>query len=146
MGNAGKYQTDFYAWAIEQAGLLRSGRLAEVDVENIAEEIESMGRSEKRELVNRLSVLLTHLLEWQVQPSFRGTSWLLAIREQRARLAEHLTDNPSLKPLLPDAIATAYRFALLAAQRQTGLPEGAFPAICPWSDENVLLPEFLPET
>ena len=70
------YDRDFYAWANEQAALLRAGRLTEADIENIAEEIESMGRSEKRELVGRLAILLQHLLKWQFQPGRRSASWL----------------------------------------------------------------------
>ena len=91
------YSTDFYAWAQEQAALLRAGRLNEADIANIAEEIESMGRGEKRELVNRLTVLLLHLLKWRFQPGFRSASWSSSIREQRIRLSSHMRDNPSLK-------------------------------------------------
>ena len=126
-----RYERDFHAWTTEQAALLRAGRLSEADVENIAEEIESMGRSEKRELANRLTVLLIHFLKWQVQPERRSNSWRLAIVEQRLRLAEHLKDNPSLKAALPDGFASAYRLALLGAQRETDLPEDAFPAASP---------------
>ena len=144
MSSAHAYDRDFYAWAIEQAALLRAGRLSEADIGNIAEEIESMGRSEKRELVNRLIVLLTHLLKWQVQPTRCGNSWRLTVLTQRGRLAEHLKDNPSLKSTLPDAFTTAYRFALLDAQKQTGLGEGAFPATCPWTADQVTDDGFLP--
>ena len=84
--NATLYDTDFYAWANEQAALLRAGRLSEADIENIAEEIESMGRSERSELVNRLTVLLVHLLKWRYQPGLRGRSWRLTIEEQRDQL------------------------------------------------------------
>src|SRR3977135_2624419 len=98
--NATLYDTDFYAWANEQAALLRAGRLAEADIENIAEEIETMGRSEKRELVSRMSVLLLHLLKWQFQPARRGNSWRLSIENTRYQLEEHLDDNPSLKSQL----------------------------------------------
>lgn len=139
------YSRDFYAWSVQQAALLRAGRLAEADIGNIAEEIESMGRSEKRELVNRLTVLLVHLLKWQAQPALRGNSWRLTILEQRGQLVEHLKDNPSLKSLLADAFTTAYRFALLGAQRETGLPEVAFPGRCPWTGEQVMAEGFLPE-
>lgn len=121
MSNAAGYEVDFYAWTIEQAGLLRAGRLSEADIENIAEEIESMGRREKRELVNRLTVLLVHLLKWQAQPAFRGDSWRLTILEHRRRLAEHLKDDPSLRGALAETMATAYGFALLGAQKETGL-------------------------
>ena len=144
MSDAGAYDRDFYAWTMEQVALLRAGRLSEADIGNIAEEIESMGRSEKRELVNRLIVLLTHLLKWQVQPTRRGNSWRLTVLTQRGRLAEHLKDNPSLKSTLPDAFTTAYRFALLDAQKQTGLGEGAFPATCPWTADQVTDDGFLP--
>ena len=88
------YDRDFYAWANEQAALLRAGKLMEADIQNIAEEIESMGRSEKRELVSRLTVLLLHLLKWQFQPGLRGTSWRLSIENTRYQLEEHIEDNP----------------------------------------------------
>ena len=144
MSDATAYEQDFYAWANRQAALLRAGRLSEADIENIAEEIESMGRSEKRELVNRLAVLLTHLLKWQVQPTHRGNSWRLTIVEQRIQLAEHLKDNPSLKATLPETFTTAYRLALVVAQKETNLPEGAFPAACPWTPDQVMADDFMP--
>ncbi len=138
------YNRDFHAWAMRQAALLRDGRLAEADLAHIAEEIESMGRSQKTELVNRLAVLLAHLLKWEAQPNRRGRSWDLTIREQRIRLAEHLQDSPSLKTAAPDALASGFRRALLRAQRETGLPEHAFPAACPWTFDQVLDDGFLP--
>jgi hypothetical protein len=144
MNTVSKYATDFFGWATEQAQLLREGRLSEADIDNIAEEIESMGRGEKRELVNRLAVLLAHLLKWQFQPGLRGNSWRLTVIEQRERLVEHLKENPSLQSILPDAFATAYRFALLAAQRDTGLPESAFPKVCPYSFEQTVDEGFWP--
>ncbi|WP_448204695.1 DUF29 domain-containing protein [Azospirillum sp. sgz302134] len=140
------YDGDFYAWAIEQAALLRAGKLDAVDIENIAEEIESMGRSEKRELVNRLTVLLLHLLKWQFQPALRGSSWRLTIKEQRIRLASHLADNPSLKGKLPEAMTDAYRLALIEAERETGLDESTFPASCPWTFADLMNNNFWPET
>ena len=139
------YDQDFYAWANEQAQLLRAGKLSEADIEHIAEEIESMGRSEKRELVNRLSVLLMHLLKWRFQPTARGTSWRLTIEEQRDRLADHLADNPSLKATLDASIAAGYRFAILGAARETGLDRVVFPATCPWSFEQIVDPAFWPD-
>jgi len=143
--NTRKYDSDFYAWANEQAALLREGRFAEADVENIAEEIESLGRSEKRELVNRLAVLLAHLLKWQFQPAWRGKSWRLTIKEQRRKLAEHLEENPSLKPLLGEAIGRAYQDAISDVQKDTPLTEDDLPALCPYTPEQVLGAEFLPE-
>jgi hypothetical protein len=145
MSNQQLYDQDFYAWANEQAGLLRSGRLAEADIEHIAEEIESMGKGEKRELVNRLAVLLLHLLKWQFQPVFRGTRWRLTIEEQRNRLEDHLADNPSLKSSLNETIANAYRLAVLGAARETGIERNAFPVVCLWSMQQVMDPAFYPE-
>ncbi len=145
MGTASSYDNDFYAWAMEQAALIRAGNLAAIDLENVAEEIESMGRSEKRELINRLNVLLLHLLKWQYQPSFQGRSWRLSIEEQRYRLKGHLRDNPSLKAKVPEAIADAYHIAQVEAERETGLPRSTFPDTCPWSFEQINTPDFWPE-
>ncbi|MDR3535017.1 MAG: DUF29 domain-containing protein [Acetobacteraceae bacterium] len=139
------YDRDFYAWANEQAALLRAGKLERADIANIAEEIESMGRSEKRELVNRLTVLLLHLLKWQFQPGLRGNSWRLSIEEQRYRLADHMDDNPSLRSKLDDAIRDAYRLALVEAERETGLARATFPPACPYSFEKAMDSDFWPE-
>ena len=122
------YETDFFAWANEQASLLRAGKLSMADIENIAEEIESMGKSEKRELVSRLTVLILHLLKWQFQPNLRGNSWRLSVANSRDQLADHLSDNPSLKAKLPEAIEAAYRYARRDAARETGMDVDTFPA------------------
>ncbi|MBV9784032.1 MAG: DUF29 domain-containing protein [Acidisphaera sp.] len=142
---AGEYKRDFYAWANRQAALLRDGRVAEADLENIAEEIASMGRAEKRELVSRLAVLLLHLLKWRFQPARRSNSWRSSIAEQRIRLAGHLEDNPSLRPLLPEVLPRAFALAVLGASRQTGLAEQDLPQDCPWSAEQAMADGFLPE-
>ncbi len=139
------YQDDFYAWAMQQAALLRAGRFAVADIENIAEEIESMGRVEKRELVNRLTILLMHLLKWQFQPGFRSASGSSSIREQRIRLRSHLQDNPSLKAKLDEAYAEAYELAVIGAARETGLPEGLFPAALPYRFEEAMDAGFWPQ-
>ena len=139
------YEADFYAWTVEQATLLRQGRFADADVANIIEEIETLGRSEKRELRTRLLVLLAHLLKWQAQPGRRGNSWRLTITEQRIRLQEHLAENPSLVPTLPNAIASVWRQVLVKAMRQTGFAEASFPEICPWPPELILDDRFFPE-
>ena len=139
------YDRDFYAWANEQAALLRSGKLAEADIENIAEEIESMGRSEKRELVNRLTVILLHLLKWQFQPGLRSTSWRLGIEEQRYRLEHHMSDNPSLKAQLDKAMRDAYRLALVRAESEKGLARSTFPTDCPYTFDQTTSADFWPE-
>ena len=138
------YDTDFYAWANAQATLLRSGSLATADVEHIAEEIESMGRSEKRELLSRLAPLLMPLLKWQVQPMLRGNSWRATIKVQRREIARHLADNPSLSARLPEVLGDAYGDAVLLAARDTGLAESAFPASNPWTFAEVMDDGFWP--
>jgi predicted nucleic acid-binding Zn-ribbon protein len=142
---ASQYDQDFYAWANEQAALLRSGKVAEADIEHIAEEIESMGRSEKRELVNRLTVLLLHLLKWQFQPGLRGNSWRLSIENTRYQLEDHLDDNPSLKSHLDDAMRSAYRRAMNEAELETGLPRSMFPLDCPFTFAQAMTADFWPE-
>ena len=142
MGSA--YEKDFYAWANEQAALLRSGKLAEADIEHIAEEIESMGKAEKRELVARLTVLLLHLLKWRYQPNLQGAAWRATIEVQRLDIADLLEDNPSLKSLLPEVLERAYRKAIKEAERETGLPETTFPPACPWSFEQATDSGFWP--
>ena len=139
------YEQDFYAWSHEQAALLRAGAFSTADIENIAEEIESMGRGEKRELVSRLSVLLAHLLKWRFQPERRGHSWIYSIREQRLQLVRHLRDNPSLLAKKAEAMADAYETAVLAAAEATGLPEKAFPPASPFSFDEALDAAFWPD-
>ncbi len=139
------YERDFYAWANEQAALLRAGKLDSADIENIAEEIESMRRSEKRELVNCLAVLLLHLLKWSFQPAFQSTSWRLTIEEQRLRLEDHLKDKPSLKAQVGVAMSTAYRLARVEAVRETGLVRSTFPETCPFTFDQATSEDFWPD-
>jgi hypothetical protein len=141
------YEADFYGWTQEQASLLRTGRLAELDVEHLIEEIESMGRSECRQLTNRFELLLMHLLKWQHQPDRRdidGKSWLRTIREQRRKIPKLIRDNPSLKSLLEDCIRDAYDDARFGTSDETGLPVSVFAEICPYTPEQILDLEFLP--
>lgn len=145
MSSTGVYEHDFYAWAAKQVALLRAGRFSEADVENIAEEIENIGRNQKRELVNRLIILMTYLLKWQIQLEQRNDNWWLTIYEQRLRLTEHLKDNPSLERALLDEFATAYHFALLEVQKQTGLGEDTVPVASPWTAEQVMTNSFMPD-
>ena len=139
------YESDFYAWANEQAALLRAGKLSDADIANIAEEIESMGRSEKRELVSRLTVLMLHLLKWQYQPSRRGTLWEASIANARDDLIDHLADSPSLKGRLPESVEASYRRARREAAAETGLSAATFPATCPWPFEQLMDEAFWPE-
>ncbi len=131
------HEFDFYAWTQQQIALLKSGKLAEVDIEHIIEEIASMGASERRELINRLAVLLAHILKWHYQPSFRGRSWQLTIKEQRRQLLRLLKDNPSLHARLNEFIADAYMDAILLAAKESGLDETTFPAQCPYTEDEL---------
>jgi len=142
---ANLYDHDFYAWANQQAALLRAGDLSAADIGHIAEEIESMGRTEKRELVSRLAILLVHLLKWRFQPGLRGNSWRYSIIVQRRDLARHLADNPSLKAKLDEAMEDAYGNARYGAAGETGLAEDTFPPSCPWPFERIMDAEFWPE-
>lgn len=139
------YETDFYAWANQQATLLRSGKFAEADIPHIAEEIESMGRTEKRELVNRLVVLLVHLLKWKTQANLRGRSWRLTIKEQRNAIADHMADNPSLKSKTEEAMTIAYRSAVIEAAKETAIDEDDFPSACSWTFSEATNANFWPE-
>jgi len=145
MSDSALYDRDFYAWANEQAGLLRAGKLSEADLEHIAEEIESMGKTEKRELISRLGVLLAHLLKWRFQSERRTKSWRLTIEEQRRQIIRHMRDNPSLKSSLSEAMEEAYGDAIIAAERETDLDRAAFPKSCPWSFEQIIEGGFWPE-
>jgi hypothetical protein len=138
------YQTDYYGWTVEQAELLKSGHWQEIDIENLIEEVEAMGRSEKRALESRLIVLITHLLKWKYQPVRRGKSWELTIKEQRLRINKILRDNPSLKREIEVCFLDVYPFAVIQAVKETGIDEKVFPTECEWKLEQVLLVDFLP--
>jgi hypothetical protein len=142
------YETDFYAWTQRQAVLLREEEFTEVDWHNLIEEIEALGRSDTRELTNRLEVLLMHLLKWRHQPSKRATgrSWRITIAEQRRRLHKLLRESPSLRARLADFVAETYPDAISAAAIETNLPKHAFPSACPWSVEQIMDEAFWPES
>lgn len=131
------YDCDFYSWSIEQARLLRAGRFEAVDRENVAEEIESLGREQFNKLESAFRVLLLHMLKWDHQPDLRARSWALSIKEQRIELQDVLEDNPGLKSRLEEALMRAYRKARLQAARETGLTEGQFPESCPYSPDDI---------
>jgi Domain of unknown function DUF29 len=143
--NAIAYEEDFFAWTQEQVRLLREGEFSEIDAANIAEELDSMGKSDRRELRTRLGVLLMHLLKWAYQADQRSRSWLVTIREQRDQIAQVLADSPSLRPVVRDSLGGIYRRARANAADETNLPETAFPAKCPFTAEQILSEEFLPE-
>jgi hypothetical protein len=138
------YKTDFYAWTQEQAKLLHSQQWGELDLPNLIEEIESLGRQQRQELRNRLSVLIGHLLKWEYQPQHRSRSWLATLRIQRLDIAELLEDNPSLKPYIEEALGKAYLKGVELAAGETDLPSRTFPLECPYSLLEILGDRFYP--
>jgi len=138
------YDTDFYGWAQQQADTLRSGNFAALDLDNLIEEIESMGKSQKRALTSRLEILFAHLLKWQYQPALQEPSWRFTIEEQRVRIAENLGENPSLNSQIPLCVELAYRHAKRLASRETGFEASRFPAQCPWTFDQAMDADFWP--
>lgn len=139
------YEQDFYGWTQEQAALLRAGQLSALDITNLIEEIETMGRSEKRELQSRIIVLLVHLLKWRHQPERRGRSWTLTIDSQRLHLDDVIKDNPGLKPQLFDILSNAYRLARADAAKETQFDKNVFALECPWTLDQIRQDGFYPD-
>ena len=139
------HDRDFYGWTLQQATLLREGRLSEADIDHIAEELESMGASERRELTNRLAVLMAHLLKWQFQPELRGNNWRNTIDVQRFDVKELLEENPTLVAKLNERMEKAYSKSLLLVVRETGLSKQVFPPVCPFNADQLLSEDYWPE-
>jgi hypothetical protein len=131
------YDRDFYSWSLEQARLVRAGRWEAVDRDNVAEEIESLGREQFNKLESALRVLMLHMLKWDHQPAARSRSWVLSIETQRLEVADILSDNPGLKPRVAEAVARGYRKARIEAAKETGLEKTAFPEACPYSFDDI---------
>ncbi|MBE9190854.1 DUF29 domain-containing protein [Gloeocapsopsis crepidinum LEGE 06123] len=138
------YEIDFYAWTQEQAKLLRDCKWHELDLPNLIEEIESLGKQQRQELRNCLSVLIGHLLKWEYQPQQRSRSWLSTIRVQRFDLNDLLQENPILKSYLEEALQKAYRKGIELAAGETNLPNKTFPVNCTYTLEEILSDRFFP--
>ncbi|GFE70037.1 DUF29 domain-containing protein [Chroococcus sp. FPU101] len=138
------YETDFYAWTQKQAELLRHQKWSELDLPNLVEEIESLGKQQRSELRNRLSILVGHLLKWEYQPQKRTRSWFSTIRVQRIDILELLAENPSLKPYLSEGLKQAYQKGVILAAGETNLSERTFQKECPYTIEQVLDEHFFP--
>lgn len=139
------YETDYYSWTQQQAALLRDGKLDELDVINLLEEVEDMGKSQRNQLENRLKQLLLHLLKWRYQPLMKTHSWKYSIIEQRFKVARVIKENPGLKPQIPDLLWAAYVLARLGAAKQTSMDITIFPEECPWTFEQVVDDGFFPD-
>ena len=140
------YNSDFYGWTKTQAQLLREEKWETLDKLNLIEEIETLGRQERRELTNRLALLLGQLLKWQHQPEKRSNSWLATIREQRTQINRILADSPSLKSYLEEAFSLSYQDGINLAVKETNLPYETFPENCHYAIAQILETEFLLES
>ncbi|MEA3643411.1 MAG: DUF29 domain-containing protein [Lamprobacter sp.] len=137
--------TDYLHWLQTQVSHLRTGRLEYLDREHLIEELEGMSRSERRQLRNRLIVLMMHLLKLEHQPEKRSRSWSVTIITQRNDIKLLLRDSPSLKSTLPAALMETYPRARQEAADETGLPLTTFPETLPFSLEQVLDEDYWPE-
>ncbi|HSO84894.1 DUF29 domain-containing protein [Thiocapsa sp.] len=144
MSTPQSYDKDFYGWLTDNVALMRRGQLDRIDVENIAEELEAMAKSEKRELLSRLAVLLMHLLKWHYQAPKGSRSWRTTILAQRMDVSELLEDSPGLRPFLIDKLQAVYEKAKLKAEDETGIDRRQFPDHCPYALEDILAADFFP--
>ncbi len=138
------YERDYYTWTQRQAAMIREGRLHDADLANIAEEIESLGRSQIAELRSRYTVLCLHLLKKIVQPERDGRSWTTTIVGQRLEIGDHLDENPGLAAQRAELFAKAYRTARKVAASETGLELRLFPEVPPFTIEQAEDEEFWP--
>lgn len=143
--NPNLYEQDFYQWIETTINLLRNRELNQLDYDNLIEELESMGRSEKRALKSNLEVVLLHLLKWKYQPEYRSKSWQNSIREHRKRIQKLLQDSPSLDEWLTDVFDKCYQVAKDDAAYETGLPIEKFPIKSPFLVEETLNFHYLPD-
>ncbi len=140
------YETDFNLWVEQTVSQLKNGKIQDLDLENLIEEIASMGRSDKREIKSRLIVLMMHLLKWKYQPQKQTISWITTINEQRRQIKIILKDSPSLKPYLQNEIEDCYQDARQDAEKETQLSLAIFPVENPFTLDQILDPNYFPET
>jgi hypothetical protein len=145
MGAKELYDVDFFEWTQQNAELLRRGCLDAADIEHIAEELEDMGKSNRREVRSFLRRLIMHLLKWQVQPTFHCASWQSSIKDSRVQLKDLFADSPSLKRIAAQSIAEIYPDAVGLASTETGLDLNRFPPECPYTFDQLLDPDYLPD-
>lgn len=147
------YDTDYSAWTLQTAELIRTGRFAELDIEHLLTELSDMSKSDRRELYNRLLILIAHLLKWEYQHhilserwrDFKGDSWQRTIIEQRKQVVVLLQQVPSLKAVVNEVIAEVYSNAVDLAQKETRLPIATFPQSCPYDLTQLLDDDFYPQ-
>lgn len=137
IGRRPSYDTDFSKWVTDQAKFLKTGEFKKLDIDNLIEEIESLGRSEKRTLISYLENLLMHMLKVKFQPKKRTASWDLSIEEASRKSQKTLSENPSLKPKLREMFEEAYSYARLKAAKDTHMKLEKFPEECPWNLKEI---------
>jgi len=150
---ATEYDRDFDAWIQQHIALLKQGKVNEIDVEHLIEELENISKSDRREIFSHFKILIAHLLKWQFQlkqlterwQEFKGNSWQQSITEQRSQIIDQLEQSPSLKRQLPESIMKAYPKAVELAMKETGLSKSTFPNNCPYTVEQLLDDEFYPD-
>mgnify|MGYP000352175181 FL=1 len=140
------YEQDLFAWTQQQVNLLTHQRWHELDVENLIDELEGMARRDRREMINRLIILIAHLLKWEFQPDYQSGSWRGSIQEQRLQLNGLLEDSPSLHQQFIESLEKAYPQAVKLASKETELPTTKFPNECPYELAQLLDEDFLPST
>ena len=140
------YEDDYAQWLFEQAELLRQKRFAEIDLANLVEELESMGREQRHALRSSYRLVISHLLKWCLQPQLRTTSWQVTLVRERDNIQQRESDNPSLKAIASTLVLDAYGKAVREAALETGLPMSAFPRECPWSPDQLRQEDFLPDS
>ena len=139
------YEADYLKWIETTVEKLRSRDFSDVDWENLIEEIESMGRTERKSFKSNLIVVLIHLLKWQFQPELRSRSWKSSIVEHRRRICDDIEDSPSLKLYLQEVFDKCYSDAVKIASIETGLPLEVFPQLSPYTSVEILDSNFLPD-
>jgi len=140
------YEQDLFAWTQQQVNLLTHQRWHELDVENLIDELEGMARRDRREMINRLIILIAHLLKWEFQPDHQSGSWRGSIQEQRLQPNGLLEDSPSLHQQFIESLEKAYPQAVKLASKETELPTTKFPNECPYELAQLLEDDFLPST
>jgi hypothetical protein len=144
-GTMPNYDTDFYTWTQAQAAALRAKNFAALDLEHLAEEIESLGKRDRRAVESYLEVILLHWLKWVYQPGHRTPSWRRSVRTARSRLVKLLRDSGTLAPYAAQELPSIYRQARRGAAEETGVPLATFPEVCPWTVAQVRDEDFWPE-
>jgi hypothetical protein len=145
LDNLNLYEVDYLQWIETTVSKLRDRNYSDVDWENLSEEIEDMGRSERRSLESNLIVVLLYLLKWQYQPEYRSGSWAGSIIEHRRRIKKAIKESPSLKPYLEEIFSESYLEAVKQAKAETGLPSLTFPQQCPYKLTQVINDDYLPD-